>query len=74
MQQKKYLWGLILFLSAPPMLRAQFNTLSPQVQPEKKKYERYTIVENTDVVAEKKMQSGLWHKLFGRRIGGCARW
>lgn len=64
MQQKKYLWGLILFLSASPMLRAQFNTLSPQVQPEKKKYERYTIVENTDVVAEKKMQSGLWHKLF----------
>ena len=64
MQQKKYLWGLILFLSAPPMLRAQFNTLSPQVQPEKKKYERYTIVENTDIVAEKKMPSGLWHKLF----------
>lgn len=63
MQTKKIIL-MLFFFSATPILRAQFNTLSPQVQPEKKKYERYTIVENKEIIAEKKMQSGLWNRLF----------
>lgn len=54
----------LLLFSATHTMFGQFNTLSPQLQPEKKKYEKYTIIENKQVDAEKKMQSGLWHKLF----------
>ena len=56
--------SFLLLFSATHTMFGQFNTLSPQLQPEKKKYEKYTIIENKQVDAEKKMQSGLWHKLF----------